>query len=104
MKKKGITPTALHNATGISTGNISDWKSGRSKPSNNKLLLIANFLGVSVDYLLGNEQKNKSSSEKENLSPEAVKLAKKIGRLSPANHAKLDELIDLFLSSQGKKK
>ena len=38
---------------GISSGNISDWKSGRSFPSAPKLDILANCLDCSVDYLLG---------------------------------------------------
>lgn len=39
--------------TGISSGNISDWKNGRSFPSASKLNILANCLNCSVDYLLG---------------------------------------------------
>lgn len=39
--------------TGISTGNICDWKSGRSKPSAETLVNIAECYSCSVDYLLG---------------------------------------------------
>ena len=39
--------------TGISTGNISDWKSGRSMPSASKLVILAKCLDCSADYLLG---------------------------------------------------
>lgn len=53
IKEKGITAKKLSEATGISTGNISDWKSGRSMPTAIKLDIIASYLGCSVDYLLG---------------------------------------------------
>lgn len=53
MIDKGITAKKLSEATGISTGNISDWKSGRSLPSAPKLDIIADYLDCSVDYLLG---------------------------------------------------
>lgn len=43
----------LSKATGISQGNISDWLNGRSKPSSDKLILIADYFDCSVDYLLG---------------------------------------------------
>lgn len=45
--------TGLSKATGISSGNISDWKSGRSKPNAEALVKIANHFTCSVDYLLG---------------------------------------------------
>jgi len=54
---KGITQKELSNEIGISTGNLSDWKNKRSKPSTDTLLKISKYFNVSVDYLLtGNEQ------------------------------------------------
>lgn len=53
LEKKNIKQSELSKATGISTGNISDWKKGKSFPSAEKLLLIADYLGCSTDYLLG---------------------------------------------------
>ncbi|MCL2698474.1 MAG: helix-turn-helix domain-containing protein [Oscillospiraceae bacterium] len=37
----------------MSTGNVSDWKSRRSKPNIDTLPKIADYFDVSVDYLLG---------------------------------------------------
>lgn len=45
--------TGLSKATGISSGNICDWKSGRSKPNAETLVKIADHFTCSVDYLLG---------------------------------------------------
>lgn len=42
----------LSKNTEISSGNISDWKSGRSKPGLESLLKIAEYFECSVDYLL----------------------------------------------------
>lgn len=50
---KGLNAKKVSEATGISTGNISDWKSGRSMPSAVKLDILADYLDCSVDYLLG---------------------------------------------------
>lgn len=57
MDQREITAKKLSIDTGISTGNISDWKSGRSKPSAEKLAILAKYFDVSVDYLLGTEKK-----------------------------------------------
>lgn len=43
----------ISDQTGISTGNICDWKSERSKPSAESLVIVAEALNCSVDYLLG---------------------------------------------------
>lgn len=53
ISEQGINAKKLSDATGISTGNISDWKNGRSMPTAIKLDILANYLDCSVDYLLG---------------------------------------------------
>ena len=53
MSQKGISQAKLAESTSISTGNISDWKKGRSMPSAIKLDELATFFDCSVDYLLG---------------------------------------------------
>lgn len=53
LGEKGISAKKLSDDTGISTGNISDWKSGRCLPSINSLITIADYLNVSIDYLIG---------------------------------------------------
>ena len=53
IEECGLTAKKVSAATGISTGNISDWKNGRSMPTAIKLDLLAPLLDCSVDYLLG---------------------------------------------------
>lgn len=53
ISEKGITQSKLAENTSISTGNISDWKKGRSMPTAVKLDELATYFGCSVDYLLG---------------------------------------------------
>lgn len=52
MEEKKISAVAVSRATGISCGNISDWKSGRSMPGARQLAELADFLGTNTDYLL----------------------------------------------------
>lgn len=58
MEEKGIQAKELSEMTGISPGNISDWKSGRSAPKADTLIKIADYLNCSVDYLLGRDDKH----------------------------------------------
>lgn len=53
MQEKNVTATQLSVATGISSGNISDWKKGKSSPSRAALAKVSMFLDVSPDYLEG---------------------------------------------------
>ncbi len=53
IKELGISAKKVSDDTGISNGNISDWKNGRSMPTAIKLDILASYLNCSVDYLLG---------------------------------------------------
>lgn len=57
IEEKGLTKSQVSKDTGISSGNISDWQNGRSMPTAIKLDVLANYLDVSVDYLLGRTEK-----------------------------------------------
>lgn len=59
IKQKGLSAYKVAKDTGISQTTLSDWKRGRSIPKTDKLQKIADYLGVTLDYLLGNEQKEK---------------------------------------------
>lgn len=54
LQKKGLTAAAVSRGTGISQTVFSEWKKGKSQPKIDKLTKIADFLDVSVEYLLGN--------------------------------------------------
>lgn len=49
---KGVSPTAVVTKLGISGGSLTKWKNG-SKPHDTTVQKIADYFGVSVDYLLG---------------------------------------------------
>ena len=40
---------------GFSPTDFNEWKKGKSKPTINKLLKIANYFNVSIDNLMGRE-------------------------------------------------
>jgi repressor LexA len=56
MAARGISAYRLSKDTGISPSSLSDWKRGRSAPKADKLSAIADYFGVSLDSLLGNER------------------------------------------------
>lgn len=57
------TAKQVSQATGISTGNISDWKSGRSFPTAQKLEILADYFDCTIDYLVGREERECSLPE-----------------------------------------
>ena len=52
VKQKGITCYVLAKELGYSSTLFSDWKSGKSMPKTDKLLRIAEYLGVTVEELI----------------------------------------------------
>ena len=61
---RGITAYKLCTDLGMRNSVISDLKTGRKKGLNAETLSkIADYFGVSVDYLLGNETKEKTPAE-----------------------------------------
>ena len=50
-KENGVTAHKVCKATGITTATISNWKAGRYTPKADKLQKIADYFGVSLEYL-----------------------------------------------------
>ena len=53
--EKNVTDYEVAKQTGVSTSTLTNWKYGRYKPKTNKLLAIAKYFGVSLEYLMGAE-------------------------------------------------
>ena len=56
--ERGLKDADVVRETGITKSTFSDWKSGRSKPKNDKLQKIADYFGVTVDYLMTGKEKH----------------------------------------------
>lgn len=54
---KGIQQKELAIDLGVTQPTISDWESGRKVPSAKSAQKLADYFGVSIDYLLGREEK-----------------------------------------------
>lgn len=108
IKEKGWSKVYFSSLFEKNKGWITDMKRGIGMPDENLLQSMADKLGTTIDYLTDKTdektQKNKPLTEVRGLSPEAINLAEQIEQLSPANRAKLNELIGLYLSAQDKKK
>lgn len=61
LKEKGVTAYRVSKETGIGASTFTDWKNGRSTPKQEKLQKIADYFGVTLDYLMvGKESEEKS--------------------------------------------
>lgn len=54
--KKKVTDYRVSEETGITKSTFTDWKTGRSKPKFDKLLVLAKYFGVSVEYFAEDEK------------------------------------------------
>lgn len=63
LQKHNVKAYQVAKATGITNSTFTDWKNGRSSPKIDKLQKIADYFGVSVDYLMGNEPTEPEQTE-----------------------------------------
>ena len=48
----GVTPYKVSKETGVSQSTLSDWKLGKVTPKSNTMKQLADYFGVSIDYLM----------------------------------------------------
>lgn len=72
-KKNGVTPYKVAKDTGISTATLTSWKQGKYAPKADKRKMIADYFGVSLEYLDTGEDEPAYY-----LNPETAKLAQEI--------------------------
>lgn len=59
-KKSGLSQKEFADLFNVHQTAVSQWETGKTTPDKETLIKIANYFGVSIDYLLGNtEQKEK---------------------------------------------
>lgn len=76
LKAKGCSAYQVSKATGIAQSTLSDWKNGKSIPKADKIQKIADFFGVSAEYLMtGNEGEE---GKKYYLNDETAEMAQKL--------------------------
>lgn len=67
LQKYGVTSYKLSKEIGITQTTLSNWKSGRSTPNVQNLQKIADYFGVTVDYLMTGVEN--PESKKSTLTP-----------------------------------
>ena len=74
MDSNGVSASKLTQEAGITNGLVTQWKSRKQQPSAKNLAKIAAYFNVSLDWLAGNEQKNKPSDNFGELSQAEIDL------------------------------
>ncbi len=98
LKEKHITQKALAKHLGLSNTAVNAYVMGANYPDVENLLKIAEFLNVSIDYLLiGIKPENATIVEELNLSNEVIEMFKKL-KTEEFNDIRI--FIQLFLSDE----
>ena len=100
LQRDGVSTYQVSKATGIAQSVFSSWKNGISKPKADKLKKIADYFGVSTDYLLGRGEKAPAPEEPEQEQDEVnMEFADRVSRLSDAGREALSHYLDLLLKT-----
>lgn len=90
---KGLKDSDVSKGADVSKSTFSDWKSGRSTPKKDKLIRIANFFGVSVDYLMTGEE----NSITDDMVSEHIELISLYEQLNDKQKENVINLMKAFL-------
>ena len=94
-QEKGVSPTRATIEIGLSRTIGTKWKKTGATPQGDTLQKIADYFGVSVDYLLGNEEKPASQEADELIKsdPLAGQLFAAYGRVKEEfSQAEIDDI------------
>lgn len=93
LKERNEKRLSLAEHCGFSLQSITEWSRRNSMPSADKVYTIANYLGVSIEWLL-------TGSEKEGLTPKQRELIRNYETLSERDKKTVDNLIASLLSDE----
>lgn len=93
-----IKPNTVAKEIGIPSGSVTDWKKGRI-PRDGTLIKIADYFNVSIDYLLGRDQKEKSATEEKPLPD----ILYRYNELSEEKQREVISFIEFKLAQQKEK-
>lgn len=93
LKQYGVTAYRVGKETGIPASTFSDWKKGKSKPKQEKLQKIADYFGVTLDYLTTGErdpQKKETTLTPKDERDISKKLGETLNQLESRNGLMFD--------------
>lgn len=56
LQEREITPYKVSKDTGISQSTLSDWKTGRAVPKMDKIVTLAHYFGVPIEFFVDNKE------------------------------------------------
>ena len=106
LDEKGLKNADVARATGISNMTLSDWKRGKSVPKSDKMRKIAEYLNVSVDYLMTGKDMEFTAEMAEidvtlsNMSERMKEYALRLNNLPSDKQELVMNLIDTLMKNE----
>lgn len=94
-EKNNVKPGTVGRATGIETSTLSNWKKGGYTPKLEKMKLIAEYFGVSIDYLVTGKEKEDAPI----FNKDHVELIGMYSRLNETQKKAVFDLLRSFLEN-----
>lgn len=107
LQKYGVSAYKVAKETGVTQSTLSDWKRGRSTPKSENMKKLADYFGVSIDYLMTGKDENsdkepqlkpKDERDIKNILANTEQLLKQDGLMFDGNPAS-PEAIESILSA-----
>lgn len=98
MSERDVSAYKISKATGISDRLIGYWRKGEKLPGAENLLTIANYFGISVDYLLTGKEKSSPTNQ---LTADEQELLDIYNSLSPKSQGRLRERAEVLAELEG---
>ncbi len=78
LKKKNVSNYKVSKETGITQTTLSAWKNGKITPKTDTLQKIADYFGVSLDYLTGHSKSNSFENDNKEIKSTRIPVLGKV--------------------------
>ena len=105
----GIQQKALAIDLGFAQPTISDWEAGKKMPSAKSTLKLADYFGVSVEYLLGRETEKPPAIERKRpepqykITPAEYRIILAYRKAVPADIQIIDNIVNRYVTETKEK-
>ena len=92
--EKGISAYKACTDVGLNRAAVAKWKTG-SVPSGSTAAKLAEYFGVTTDYLLGKEEQKKSALSEPELTEDELRILSAFREMSPERQKALADLLGI---------
>lgn len=101
LQERGMTAYRVSKETGVTQTTLSDWKTGRAAPKMGTLQKIADYFGVTLDWLCGNSDERSGYSAQ----PDIIIVARHLEEIPEDDRQQviksIEDTIELYFKAKG---